>query len=209
MACVFLVLFVLLGSAAQTSIACSAASGSSEGMLLSRSIVPDNDVAQILAAESAAWVDSFLVEHGLTNRTRRISGSRGIQAVTWLHRSRAHAGGAIERVESSALSMANGAGWRLQMLGPLHLRCVESIRYAVTDDAGDGEGDDLAHTHDDGGVADDEGWHQDEWSVLTAVVVLSTTPDVLGGDMELDRGRAPTECIPELKSGDMVVFRSW
>lgn len=47
----------------------------------------------------------------------------------------------------------------------------------------------------------------DEWSVMTAVVVLSTSPDLRGGAFEIDRGSGPT--ATDLQTGDMLVFRSW
>eukprot|EP01050_Picozoa_sp_SAG11_P059435 SAG11_NODE_38506_length_252_cov_0.666667_2_plen_59_part_01 len=48
----------------------------------------------------------------------------------------------------------------------------------------------------------------DEWSVLTAVLTLSISPDLQGGEFELDRGTGPI-AAPQLRPGDLLLFRSW
>ena len=97
-----------------------------DGMLLVRSALSPHELSQLLAAERAAWADTS--EPGLVNHTRRITGSAAVQSVTWLHRHRGFADGAVERVEAAALAaQAASAGWQLSRahFGPLHVRCVE------------------------------------------------------------------------------------
>lgn len=100
-----------------------------DGMLLLRSALPPSELSQLLAAERAAWADTS--EPHLVNRTRRITGSAAVQSVTWLHRHRSFADGALERAEAAALAAQESAGWSRSLFGPLHVRCVESIRYSV------------------------------------------------------------------------------
>ena len=157
------------------------------------------DIAQIFVAERSAWRDSFLVEHDLANHTRQITESRVHQSVTWLHRHRGDAGGVIERLEASALAAAAEAGWKLDVLGELHVRCVESIRYVV---------DAVADTSAPDAASEVEGWHQDEYSVLTAVATLSTTAELRGGEIEVDRGGGAARASGSF-AGDLVLFRSW
>ena len=52
-------------------------------------------------------------------------------SVTWLHRHRSFADGALERAEAAPLAAQESAGWSRSLFGPLHVRCVESIRYSV------------------------------------------------------------------------------
>ena len=97
-----------------------------DGMLLVRSALSPHELSQLLAAERAAWADTS--EPGLVNHTRRITGSAAVQSVTWLHRHRGFADGAVERVEAAALAaQAAAAGWQLSraQFGPLHVRCME------------------------------------------------------------------------------------
>ena len=97
-----------------------------DGMLLVRSALTLHELSQLLAAERAAWADTS--EPGLVNHTRRITGSAAVQSVTWLHRHRGFADGAVERVEAAALAaQAAAAGWQLSraQFGPLHVRCME------------------------------------------------------------------------------------
>jgi hypothetical protein len=72
-------------------------------MLLLPGAVSTADLGRMLAAERTVWDDAGAVAQQLANRTRRLSGSRAQQSVTWLHRHRGAAGGAIERVEQAAL----------------------------------------------------------------------------------------------------------
>ena len=104
----------------------------------------------------------------------------------------------MERLEAAALSAQQAAGWGLaETLGPLHIRCVESIRYvaaaggpaAAADAAAAERALEPAPKATEG---DEGGWHQDEWSVMTVVVVLSTTPDLRGGDRGRRRDRHTT-----------------
>ena len=167
------------------------------GLLLARGAVPTHDLGMLLRAERQAWRDPFLIEHDLVNQSRTITGSTSTQSVTWLHRHRAFAGGVFGRLEEAVLSAQEAAGWALGGLGPLHARCIESIRYSATG----GE----PHTAHE---ADEIGWHQDEWSVLTAVLTLGVSPDMEGGEMEVDRGDGPTRA-EGLRPGDLLLFRSW
>jgi hypothetical protein len=86
------------------------------------------------------------------------------------------------------------AGWQLSRKFPLRVRCVESIRYSVRseaearDEAEDEDGDVIATQSRSAVGRDEEGWHQDEWSVMTLVVLISSSADMQGGAMELDRG---------------------
>ena len=150
----------------------SAASGA--GLALIRGAVAEEDLANLLAAERAAWADPFTVEHGLANHTRRITSSPVSQSVTWLHRQRAAASGAIERVQVAALAAQRDAGWGLTDAfteGALSVRCVESIRYAVSGYAtGEPDGTSTKEAAEDplearSPARHEEGWHVDEWSV--------------------------------------------
>jgi len=174
----------------------SGAAASGAGLAFVKQAVGPEDLANLLAAERAAWADPFIAAHGLANHTRRITSSPVSQSVTWLHRQREAASGAIERVESAALAAQRDAGWGLAETfgeGALSVRCIESIRYAVPaadkktelQAAARGSGDVRAGLA--GTARNEEGWHTDEWSVLTLVVVLSTSADLVGGDMQLDR----------------------
>ena len=205
------------GSAAPSARSCAAGGGGAacpmqpfgEGLLVVRGAVPATDIALTLAAESAAWDDPLLTERGLVNSTRRIAGSAAQQSVTWLHRHRAHALGAIERAEAVALGAQRRAGWALtstEKLGALRVRCVESIRYEVIGEDGAAPGEKMDGQREGEGL--DAGWHQDEWSVLTVVITLSVTPDLRGGELELDRGAGPARA-EGLAPGDVLVFRSW
>ena len=144
-----------------------------DGMLLVRSALSPHELSQLLAAERAAWADTS--QPGLVNHTRRITGSAAVQSVTWLHRHRGVADGAVERVEAAALAaQAASAGWQFSRahFGPLHVRCVESIRYSVA-------GADADVEPSDGGAAaapsDEQGWHQDEWPAPTLTLALALT----------------------------------
>ena len=137
-----------------------------DGMLLVRSALPPRELSQLLAAERAAWADTS--EPHLVNRTRRITGSAAVQSVTWLHRHRSFADGALERAEAAALAAQESAGWSRSLFGPLHVRCVESIRYSVVAGA-DTEAESVeeaAAGRSEQGVAevsgqsDEQGWHQ-------------------------------------------------
>lgn len=57
-------------------------------------------------------------------------------------------------------------------------------------------------------ISGDEGWHQDEWSVLTLVLLISKSEDLVGGELELDRGDGPI-LSGDISAGDLLVFRSW
>ena len=129
-----------------------------------------------------------------------------------------HAGGLIERIEAAALVAAQVRGWKLaDSLGALHVRCVESIRYAVTSDpavvslapeeidASESGTSPEIEVHEE--TEDAEGWHQDEWSILTVVLMLSTA-NQRGGNIEVDRGKGPLRAEPMIP-GDLIVFRSW
>ncbi len=194
-----------------------------DGMLLLRGAASDADIARVEEAERRAWADPFLSERQLVNQTRIITGSSAVQSVTWLHRNgKNDSSGALERLQEAALAAQSAAGWGLapgdnevSAGRSLHVRCIESIRYSVSEeDTAQGK-----HQRDAGGDSDvegqaavqrgrdEEGWHMDEWSVMTAVVVLSTSPDLRGGAFEIDRGSGPV--TTELQTGDMLVFRSW
>lgn len=173
-----------------------------DGMLLLRDAVPTHDLGMLIRAERQAWTDPFLAEHDLVNHSRTLTGSPSTQSVTWLHRHRAFAGGVFDRLEEAALAAQEAAGWALGGLGPLHVRCIESIRYSAT--AG-GEPQRQRVASDE---SDEIGWHQDEWSVLTAVLTLAVSPDMEGGEMEVDRGGGPTRA-EGLRPGDLCLFRSW
>ena len=127
-----------------------------DGMLLVRSALSPHELSQLLAAERAAWADTS--EPGLVNQTRRITGSAAVQSVTWLHRHRSFADGAVERAEAAALAAQASAGWTRAQFGPLYVRCVESIRYSVMGADAEAEPSGAA------GASDEQGWHQDEWS---------------------------------------------
>ena len=175
----------------------------SEGsaILLPRA-VSEADIALLLAAERAAWNDSFLVDNGLSNYTRIIAGAE--QSVTWLHRHREDAGGAIERAEAAAVGAQERAGWALasQLNG---VRCIESIRYAAIGKSAEPSEPGLALNSANSGGGGDEGWHTDEWSSLTAVVVLSATADLRGGDFEIDRGGGPRyDAAPSSRSNQLL-----
>ena len=181
-----------------------------DGMLLLRDAVPAQDLGMLLRAERQAWRDPLLVQHGLVNHSRTLTGSPSMQSVTWLHRHRAFAGGVFGRLEEAALAAQEAAGWALTGLGPLHARCIESIRYSAADDGepqrrrlASGNSDEFGSHHHD-----EIGWHQDEWSVLTAVLTLAVSPDMEGGEMEVDRGGGPTRA-EGLQPGDLLLFRSW
>lgn len=199
-----MLLVVLAWSSTRADSSCITPGSNDDAMLLSRMAVPEEDITGVLAAERAAWDDPTLLEHSLVNRTRRITGSRVTQSVSWLHRHGAAAGGSIERVQAAALAAVEAGGWELDSLGALHVRCVESIRYdeITLDDPLSELGEHEPHG------TDAEGWHQDEWSVLTAVLVLSTSADLRGGDIEVDRGSGPRR-TESMLAGDLVVFRSW
>ena len=157
-----------------------------DGMLLVRSALSPHELSQLLAAERAAWADTS--QPGLVNHTRRITGSAAVQSVTWLHRHRGFADGAVERVEAAALAaQAAAAGWQFSRthFGPLHVRCVESIRYSVVGAAAEAEPAGAA------APSDEQGWHQDEWSVLTAVLTISSSADLEGGEIEVARDTSP------------------
>ena len=201
---------LLLALAAEAAGEKSCASGeppSAQAVLQVRGAMQRPDVDRIFAAERAAWGDPFLAKWMLANETRNIAGA--VQSVTWLHRHREEAGGAIERAEAAAVAAQERAGWMLapQLNG---VRCVESIRYTAGGD-GDGDSDDSSQKQHD--PEQDDGWHTDEWSTMTAVLVLSTTSDLRGGDLELDRGGGPALATQEeaspLQAGDLLVFRSW
>ena len=181
-----------------------------DSIILVPNALSSDDTGQILAAEIEARSDPFLEEHDLINRTRRITGSRATQSVTWLHRHRIAASGVIERAERIALAAPDEAGWGLQAhVGPLGTRCIESIRYLLDDDHHPQPSARRASsTIDSTADLDLEGWHQDEWSVLTAVTLLSTTADLEGGEIEVDRG-AGTRTASAVAVGDMLIFRSW
>jgi hypothetical protein len=178
-----------------------------DGMLLLRDAISMQDLAQVLKGERAAWADPFLTERELVNQTRRITGSPALQSVTWLHRQRAEAGGAIERVEAAAVAAQRAAGWALGP--PLHTRCVESIRYEIASSnpaVEEGGGERMGGGGD--GSASDGGWHQDEWSILTAVLTIGASSDLQGGEVEVDRGAGPRRAVG-LGPGDLLLFRSW
>ena len=172
-----------------------------DGMLLVRSALLPRELSQLLAAERAAWADTSAP--GLVNRTRRITGSAAVQSVTWLHRHRSFADGALERAEAAALAAQESAGWTRSLFGPLHVRCVESIRYSVV--GADTEAESAATP----GGSDEQGWHQDEWSVLTAVLTIGTSADLEGGEIEVDRGSGGPRRSQGLRAGDLLLFRSW
>mmetsp|Transcript_2159 Transcript_2159/g.6173 ORF Transcript_2159/g.6173 Transcript_2159/m.6173 type:complete len:440 (-) Transcript_2159:33-1352(-) len=165
-----------------------------DGMLLLRDAVAWWEQEMLLRAERQAWKDRFLIEHSLVNRTRQITGSPSRQSVTWLHRHRGFAGGVVDRLVEAVMSAQEAAGWALAGLGPLQVRCIESVRYSSADDEG----------HEDG----DEGWHQDEYSVLTAVLTLALSHDLQGGETEVDRGGHPRRA-EGMQPGDLLIFRSW
>lgn len=189
------------------------------------------DIARVEDAERRAWEDPFLSSEGrqLVNQTRIITGSRAVQSVTWLHRNgKNDSGGALERLQAAALEAQRAAGWGLAAADDndadaggqlLNVRCIESIRYSVDGERGQTDPNQtILRRSDDGAndgenqasvkwTRDEEGWHMDEWSVMTAVVVLSTSPDLQGGAFEIDRGAGPT--ATDLRTGDMLVFRSW
>ena len=78
-------------------------------------------------------------------------------------------------MEAAALAaQAASAGWQFSRahFGPLHVRCVESIRYSVA-------GADADVEPSDGGAAaapsDEQGWHQDEWPAPTLTLALALT----------------------------------
>ena len=162
-------------------------------MLLLRGAASETDISHIGEAERRAWADPFLSSDGrqLVNQTRIITGSSAVQSVTWLHRNgRNDSSGALERLTAAALAAQSAAGWGLAAAGnneadgqSLRVRCIESIRYSVGEEdqtqtshkrnsGGDSDGDDEAGEKR---ARDEEGWHMDEWSVMTAVVVLSTS----------------------------------
>ena len=137
---------VVLASLARVALASTSCSSSTpindtEAPILTlHGVLAEPEIDSLLAAEYAAWSDEFLTQHSLVNHTRRLPGSSVLQSVTWLHRHRAHAHGAFERVEAAVLAAAEGAGWMPAELlrRPLHVRCMESIRYEVV--AGDVRG---------------------------------------------------------------------
>ena len=137
-----------------------------DGMLLVRSALPPRELSQLLTAERAAWADTS--EPHLVNRTRRITGSAAVQSVTWLHRHRSFADGALERAEAAALAAQESAGWTRSLFGPLHVRCVESIRYAVAGADAEAESTEEAEagrseqgrSDEVSGRSDEQGWHQ-------------------------------------------------
>lgn len=165
-----------------------------DGMLLLRDAVAWWEQEMLLRAERQAWKDRFLVEHSLVNRTRQITGSPSRQSVTWLHRHRGFAGGVVDRLVEAVMSAQEAAGWALAGLGPLQVRCIESVRYSSADD----------EVREDG----DEGWHQDEYSVLTAVLTLALSHNLQGGETEVDRGGRPRRA-EGMQPGDVLIFRSW
>ena len=174
-----------------------------DGMLVLRGAVPTHDLGMLLRTERQAWTDPFLGDHDLVNQSRTITGSTSTQSVTWLHRHRALSGGVLDRLEEAALSAQEAAGWALGGLGPLHARCIESIRYSVTGDEPQTRREAASEEGDD-----EIGWHQDEWSVLTLVLTLAVSAHMEGGEMEVDRGGGPTRA-GALQPGDVLLFRSW
>jgi hypothetical protein len=207
------VLLVLLWDVASGGPSSGAGCASQRGAnvdatLLIRGAVSSTDIQHMLAAQQAAWEDPFLAEHYLVNHTRQISGVQ--QSVTWLHRHHGEAGNVIGNVVLAALEAEENAGWSIaEQLGPLNIRCTESIHYEVTDDQQGHEGNEQQMKEGQGGWKQHQsGWHQDEGSVLTIVLAISSTPDIEGGTLEIDRGGGPQRVVP-LQSGDMVIFRSW
>ena len=85
--------------AAESARACTREDGGAlldDGTLLLRGAASAADIAQLEAAERAAWEDPYLAERGLANHTRLVAGVS--QSVTWLHRHhRSDAAGAVSR----------------------------------------------------------------------------------------------------------------
>lgn len=158
---------------------CVYASGGAPVVVV-RAALGEEDLGAIGALAEAA-------EGGRTHRTFGSADGTTGHDVTWLTPAIYAEPALLGTLHSLAAEAARSAGWRMQALRDLTLRCAEVLAY------------------DGGGNSSGLGWHWDLGSAITMVAMLHTA-DSADGQLQLSTN-CSVRAVP-LERGDVAVYRS-